>query len=132
MVSTGLKNVKKEISTSTSIIHSFLVNFWPMSQAQTNDITITLGQIFKWHKMDVSSIFDHFYLLFYLAVMSQVCLKIRQDHKIHFQNSFYTNCIHILIDNTVFFKYLEEYTSQLFVLQEYGLIFVTLKTEINV
>ena len=50
MVSTGLKNmknVKKEISTSTSIIHSSLVNFWPMSQTQTNGITITLGQVLK-------------------------------------------------------------------------------------
>ena len=71
-----------------------------MDHTHKKDIPIHLGQVLKWHNIHVSNIFYHFHFAVSLGNrVSKISNKFRLDHKIGFQNMFYTKCINDIIDS---------------------------------
>ena len=59
-----------------------------------------IGQVLKWHKINVSNIFYHF--LFVVSRgnrASKMSEKFRIDREIVFQNISYTKCINVIINS---------------------------------
>ena len=66
-----------------------------------NDIPMQLGQVLKWKKILVINIFYHFFAVSLGNWASKMSGKFRLDRKIGFQNTFYTNCINIIIGPSI-------------------------------
>ena len=103
MVSMGLKHhksMRKQRFQHLKALFIHFMQFCGLWITHKNGIPIHLGQVLKWQKILVSNIFYRF--LFAVSLgnrASKMSEKFRLDHKIGFQNMFYTKCINVLIDS---------------------------------
>ena len=99
-IKTSYNHVKTEISASKSIFHSFHAVLWSMDHTQKMTFQCISIKFQNDKKILAGNIIYHFLFAVSLGKWAlKMSEKFRLDRKIGFQNTLYTKCINVIIDN---------------------------------